>query len=59
MAVYLGSEKVAVNFDGIACRINLPSTSSTPTTDRVKLLSFDGYVLKDSNGLYLMPKEVE
>ena len=56
MGLYLGGQKVRLNFGGIVCRLILPNIT-TPVIDRVRLLSFDGYILKDSNGIYLIPKE--
>lgn len=54
MALYLGSsEKLKMNLDGVICCLNLFST--TPITNGVKLLSSDNYILKDSNGIYLIP----
>lgn len=56
MALYLGSsEKLQVKLDNIIYNINL--FSSTLITNGGLLLSFDNYILKDSNGLYLTVKE--
>lgn len=55
MALYLGSEKVQINLDGIKYYLNLFYEKST--TNGIKLLSLENYILKDSNGLYLTTKE--
>lgn len=56
MALYLGnSEKLKINLDGIVYYLNL--FSETPITNGVRLLSSEGYILKDSNGLYVTIKE--
>ena len=58
MALYLGnSEKLKINLDGVIYDLNLFST--TPITDGIRLLSLENYILKDSNGLYLVAKEGE
>lgn len=57
MALHLGSEKVKLNLNGVLYNLNL--YSSTPIVEIIRLLSSEGYILKDSNGLYLVPKESE
>lgn len=57
MALYLGNDKVKINLDGAAYHLNLVVV--TPSIDGVKLLTSDGYELKDLNGLYLTSKEGE
>lgn len=57
MALYLGNDKIKVNLDNAAYRLNLVYV--VPSIVGVKLLSSDGYELKDLNGLYLMSKEEE
>ena len=54
MALYLGCDKVKINLDGIVRHLNLYTVVST-IVDNV-LLSSDNYILKDTNGLYLIPK---
>lgn len=55
MALYIGNEKIKINLDGIKYYLNL--FSKTPITNGIRLLSSDGHILKDSNGLYLTFKE--
>ena len=55
MALYLGSEKVKINIDGTLYHLNL--FSNTAIANFIRLLSLDGYILKDSNGLYLTIKD--
>lgn len=56
MALYLGSSnKLKINLDGVVYCLNLYST--TPITNRIRLLSLENYILKDANGLYLTTKE--
>ena len=55
MALYLGSDKLKINLNGVAYNLNLYSTN--PITNGVRLLSSEGYILKDSNGLYITTKE--
>ena len=57
MALYLGSNKVKINLNGVVCCLNL--FSEKPITNGIRLLSYDGYTFKDSNGLYLTTKENE
>lgn len=57
MALYLGSNEQRVNLDGIVYCANLFSV--LPTIEDIVLLSSDDHILKDLNGLYLMPKEDE
>lgn len=58
MALYLGSsEKLKINLDGVAYCLNIFSV--LPTIDDVILSSLDDCLLKDLNGLYLVPKEDE
>ena len=55
MALYLGtSEKLKINLDNVVYYLNL--FSEVPITNGVRLLSSDGYIFKDSNGLYLTVK---
>ena len=51
MALYIGNKKVKISLDGSAFRLNL--FSETIITNGIRLLSSDGFILKDSNGLYL------
>ena len=57
MPLYLGNEKVKINLNGIVYKLNL--YSSKKIEDIIRLLSSDRYILKDSNGLYLIPKDGE
>ena len=58
MALYLGSsKKLKINSNNSLYRFNL--FTKTPMTNGVRLLSSDGYTLKDNKGLYLTVKEVE
>lgn len=54
MALYLGSsDKLKVNLNGFLLHLNFLTSSSQPVTNGIRLLSSEGYILKDSNGLYL------
>ena len=55
MQVYLGSTKVRVNLNGILYNLNYHSR--LPATVGVKLLTSDGYLLTDSNGVIITTKE--
>ncbi len=55
MALYLGNNKRKVNLNGVVYCLNL--YLSAPTTNGIRLLSSENYILKDSNGLYLTAKE--
>ena len=58
MALYLGESKgLKVVIDGISYCINLSPTM--PIINKVRLLSADKYILKDSKGIYLTAKESE
>lgn len=58
MALRLGSgKKVKVNINGIAYCLNL--FSKIPITNGIRLLSSEGYILKDLKNLYLTAKEGE
>ena len=57
MALYLGRDRMKIISNGVVCRVVSPITSSSPTD--TGLLSFDNYILRDSNGLYLIAKEDE
>lgn len=58
MALYLGSTgKRKVVLDGVVYCLNFFST--TPLTSNAMLFSYDGYALKDANGLYLTIDEDE
>ena len=58
MALYLGSGgKVKLNFAGLAHSLTL--FSGNLILNGVMLLSYNGSILKDSNGLYLTVKESE
>lgn len=54
MALYLGGNKVKINLNGVAYCLNIISKPLVENGDR--LLSLDGFILKDSTGLYLIPK---
>jgi hypothetical protein len=51
MALFLGNDKVKIYLDGISYKLNLYST--IPITNGVLLLSADGCLLKDLNGLFI------
>lgn len=55
MGLYLGSKKSKLSVDNIKLRVIVPEISYS--SNGVKLLSSDNYMLKDSNGLYLIAKE--
>lgn len=57
MAIFLGDKKVKLYFDNIVHSLKFSEVA--PVITGVKLLSSDGYTLKDSNGLYLTAKESE
>lgn len=57
MPLYLGNDKVKFNLGDTDYRLNLVVV--TPSIVGVKLLSSDGCILKDLNGLYLTSEEDE
>lgn len=59
MALYLGSsEKLKIKLgDNVVYSISI--FSALPTIEEVILLSSDNCLLKDSNGLYLLPLQIE
>lgn len=57
MALYLGNEKMKINFNGEKCKIDF-YTSLSMLPNNI-LLSSDGYYLKSSDGKYLLAKEGE
>ena len=62
MAICLGSTKVTLNFGGSGnylLNIVTPPLSEDPTVNRLRLLSSDGYILKDLNNVFLTTKESE
>ena len=52
MTLYVNGERVKIYVNGLAYNINLVS----PVVETVGLLSSDGYILQDKNGLYLIPR---
>ena len=56
MALYLGSDKkLKITIDDK--QYSLRFFSTTPITNGVRLLTSEGEILKDSNGLYITAKE--
>jgi hypothetical protein len=55
MAAYLGKDKIKVFIKDTQLKINL--YPSTPVMHGVILLSADGYILKDLNGVYITAKK--
>lgn len=55
MALYLGSERVKINLNGVQYYLGL--FSDPLITNGIKLLSSEGYMLKSSNGIYLTTKD--
>ena len=55
--LYVGGRKYKINLDGKKHRLGAVSMQK-PIESVVRLLSSDNYILKDSNGVYLVPKEV-
>ena len=55
MALYFGSNKVNVNLNGMKYRLNINLMSDIKNDAR--LLSSDGYILKDLSGLCLMSND--
>lgn len=51
MALYLGRNKQKIRLDGNTLRLTV--FSKTPITNGIRLLSSEGYALKDSNNSYL------
>lgn len=59
MALYLGTNKVKINLDGMIRKIAILKDTEDTLLSGIKLLSFDEYVLKDMNGLYITAKDGE
>lgn len=55
MALYLGESKISINNNRIKYLLNL--FSEVPILNGLALLTSEGYLLKDSNGIYLTAKE--
>lgn len=54
MKLYLSEKKYKVNINGNIYCFRSPSDY---VENLIRMLSSEGYILKDSNGLYLIPKE--
>jgi hypothetical protein len=58
MNIYLNGTRVDLNLNGSSFVLNIPS-DKVPSTEGVKMFSSDNFILKDSNNLYIIPKEGE
>ena len=61
MALYLGTEKVNLFIGGTRYCIQTPRPNKRPIKPAAQnvLFTADGFILTDSNGLYLIPKTTE
>ena len=59
MALYLGTNKVKINLDNMIRKIAVFKDADDILLNGIKLLSFEGYTLKDSNGFYITAKDGE
>jgi hypothetical protein len=57
MNLYINNEKVKLHLNNNIYRINLSSANPIINYQNY-LLSLDNYILTDSNGLYLIPKDI-
>ena len=56
MALYLGSsDKLKINLNGVTYCLNL--FADPPITNGIRLLSSEGYILKDLDNLYVTTKK--
>lgn len=55
MALYIGENKIKIRLNNTLYSLKL--FSEIPITNGIRLLSSEGYILKDSSGLYLTTKE--
>ena len=55
MVLYLGKNKLKLNLNGVSHRLSIISNPTVKVVSR--LISKDGFILKDSSGLYLIHKE--
>lgn len=56
MAIYLGSNnKLKINMNGVVYHLNLYNVM--PVINTIRLLSSDEYILTDSTGVFLIPKD--
>lgn len=55
MPLYIGYEQVQINLDSILYKLNL--FYKPPTINGDGLLSLDNYILRDSNGIYILPSD--
>lgn len=56
MGLYLGnSEKLKIRINNVVYTLNL--FSEAPITNFAKILSLEGFMLKDSNGVFLTVEE--
>lgn len=53
--LYLGSQKIKLSIGEITSVLQF--FSSSPIINGITLMSSDGYILKDSDGLYLTTQE--
>jgi hypothetical protein len=55
MALYLGSDRVKININGTTYYLDL--FSDPIITNGIRLLSSEGYILKDLNNIYITSKD--
>lgn len=55
MPLYLGDKQVQINFNGSPYQLNLITLGAI--IDGIFLLSSDGFILQDYDGVYLTAKE--
>lgn len=56
MSLYIGSQQVLVRLGGKLYELNIGTPlKAVEETNQIRLLSSDNYVLKDKNGVYLIP----
>lgn len=59
MALYLGTELVQLYLKDKPMCLNIYSPTGQLPEESIRLLSSDNYILKDSNDVYLIPKEAK
>lgn len=57
MNIYVGSYKKSLKLGDSSFMVNSPSSALVPTFNGIVLKTSEGYVLLDSNSVYLTAKE--